>query len=459
MLSLLEIAERSQKGPIVEEKAWDMGLFHKMNELTLKYELVYPDDGSFFNTDDGIVDRAFQATIDFLVEEGVYCVPNNRVIKLSREEVLEAVREAPGQIIVRAGRDQRVLTQKRIEGRERLNQCPGHHAPWSEELAPLVVKNFAQIPSGDYIEGFNFTTVDGREIFGVPLEAYAARRQVAWMREGVRKAGRPGMAIAYYPISTHAAVLTAPIDPACGLRPTDGVLLSVLPTVKVEQDMLTAAIVYEDYGCFKRNGGGTGLVGGFAGGPEGAIIEGLAKAIAGWLVYRGSFAHAGVQSLRVGTAGRMVALDPKLNWAYSVVCQVLNTRTGIVSFGARAGASGPGTRTHLLEIAFACVQAPINGSNLAHPRQTRARMNAAQTPLEAEWMMEVADATQRAGLTRETAQPVMEAIAAQLEGRAPEDGLPIQECYDLVHHRPSPNYERIYQETREKLASLGLCFD
>ena len=74
-------------------------------------------------------------------------------------------------------------------------------------------------------------------------------------------------------------------------------------------------------------------------------------------------------------------------------------------------------------------------------------------------MMEVADATQRAGLTRETAQPVMQAIAARLEGRAPEDGLPIQECYDLVHHRPSPNYERIYQETREELASLGLCYD
>ena len=38
MLSLLEIAERSQRGPKVEEKAWDMGLFRKMGELVGKYE-------------------------------------------------------------------------------------------------------------------------------------------------------------------------------------------------------------------------------------------------------------------------------------------------------------------------------------------------------------------------------------------------------------------------------------
>jgi methylamine--corrinoid protein Co-methyltransferase len=456
MLSLLEIAERSQKGRIVGEKEWDLGLFAKMKELTQKYAIAYPNDGSFFNVDDRLVDRAFEAALDFLEEIGVYCITTNRVIEFTRREVLDAVREAPNQIIVGTGRDQRVITQKKVEGHQRLNHCAGLHAPWSEELAPLVVKNFAQISSGDYLEGFNFSFVDGREIFGMPMEAYAARRQVAWLREGIRKAGRPGMAIAYYPINTRAAVLTAPIDPESGLRPTDGILLTMLPGVKMEHDVLTAAIVYEDYGCFKVNGGGWGLIGGFAGGAEGAIIEGLVQAVAGWLIYRDSLVAGGVSHLGLTTAGRMIMQQPKLNWASSVVRQVLATNTGIICFGGTPSVSGPGHKSHLLELAFSAIQSAINGCNLYFPRQGKARMNASQTPLEAEWMMEVADATIKAGLTRGTAQPVLEAIVARLEGWEPEEGLQIQECYDLVHHKPSLEYERIYKETKEELISLGL---
>ena len=53
----------------------------------------------------------------------------------------------------------------------------------------------------DFIEGFNFTHIEGREIMGPPMEVYASRRQMNWMREGVRKAGRPGLAVVYYPIN------------------------------------------------------------------------------------------------------------------------------------------------------------------------------------------------------------------------------------------------------------------
>jgi len=45
-----------------------------------------------------------------------------------------------------------------------------------------------------------------------------------------------------------------------------------------------------------------------------------------------------------------------------------------------------------------------------------------------------------------------------LEGRQPEPGMSIQECYDLVNHKPKPEYERIYLGVKERLASLGLLF-
>jgi hypothetical protein len=459
MPSLLDIAERAQKGPKVEERAWDMALFHRMTALAKKYDLQYPGGDCFVNLDDAVPPRAFEAAVEFLATAGVYCVSTGRVIPFTEAEVRTAAREAPTQVIVGEGRDQRVITQKKVEGHELPNHCPGHHAPWSEELAPLVVKNFAQIPSADYLEGFNFAAVDGREIFGMPLEAYAARREVAWLREGIRKAGRPGMAIAYYPINTRAAVMLAPMDPVSGLRRTDGILLSVLPDVKVETDLLTAAIVYEDYGCFKANGGGQGLVGGFCGGTEGAIIESISKSLVGWLVYHDSFVSSnGVGSARQSTAPTIVTREPNLLWGSSVVYQAVNRCSNIICFAESSAACGPGTRSGLVETAMRAIVAAVNGANLYNTRQYRARMNASQNPLMPEWAFEVAEAIIRGKITRAQADEILRKLHARIAGQPVEQGVDhIRECYDLVNHRPSPDYLRIYLTLKEEMAQLGLA--
>ena len=457
MLSLLEIAERTQKGPKVEEKQWDLGLFAKMSQLVKKYEITLPKEKyhPWFNEDDSLVDRAFQAAVEFLTEKGVYCLSTGRVVQFSEEEVRQAIAEAPNYVLMGEGRDRRVFKQQQIDGQGPLNFCPGHHAPFTEDLASLVVKNFAQIHRTDFIEGFNFPVIDGREIFGLPLEAYAAKREIAWMREGVRKAGRPGLAIVLYPITTRAAALMAPIDPVSGLRPTDGILLSILPDVKIEHDLLTAAIAYEDYGCFRLSGS-FALAGGFCGGVEGALIEGIVKPLAAMMCYHDWISYTGVEHVQTLSAMK-IPLQP-LNFARSVVNQVLNTKTNTVCMAWIIPTSGPCTENSLLEIAIRCIEAPINGANLYAPRHSRARINAGQTPVEAEWMLEISDAAVRSGLTRENSSEILWKIAEKLEGRQPEAGQTIQECYDLVKHEPSPEYREIYLKVKEDLTSLGLDF-
>jgi methylamine--corrinoid protein Co-methyltransferase len=460
MLSLLDIAERSQQGPRMDERAWDMGLFRTMGALAKKYDIQFPSEHPFVNLDDTLPPRAFEAAVEFLATAGVYCVSTGRVILFTEAEIRQAAREAPTRVIVGEGRDQRVITQKKVEGTEPLNHCPGHHAPWSEELAPLVVKNFAQIPSGDYLEGFNFAVVDGREIFGMPMEAYAARREVAWLREGIRKAGRPGMAIAYYPINTRAAVLLAPIDPISGLRRTDGILLGVLPDVKVEHDLLTAAIVYEDYGSFRVNGGGVAYIGGFCGGTEGAIIEAIAKSLAGVLVYHDSFGATGLNSTRGPTASTIVSRDPTVLWGSSVVFQALNRCSDLICLNTIGCASGPGTRSILIEAAMRAIEGAVNGANLYIARQYRARMNAAKDPLKSEWAFEVAHATIRAKIARGQANEILRKLYSLIQGQPVERGVEhIHECYDLVNHRPSPAYLRIYLTLKEEVAQLGVLMN
>jgi methylamine--corrinoid protein Co-methyltransferase len=453
MISLLDIAERTQTGEKVEDKAWDMGLFQTTSELVKKYQIEFPGVHCFINMDDKLAERAFEAAIDCLEKLGIYCITTKRRVRLTREEILTGIQEAPTEILMGEGRDRRVWKQRKIEEKEKLNVCPGHHSPYTEELAPMVVKNFAQIPRTDFIEGFNFSQVDGREIIGAPMEVYASRRQMGWMREGIRKAGRPGLAIVYYPINTRAEDLICVMDPDYGLRRTDGILLSLLPDLKMEQDMLSAAIVYEEYGSFKLSGS-FALAGGFCGGIEGAIVEGIAKPIAAMIAYRDYIHYTGVEHIHTLNARQI--LVPGVNWARSVVNQALNRFTHTICMRWIIPTSGPGTELNLLEIAMQSIEAPINGMNLYAPRHCRTTTNHGQTPLEAEWMIEVSDAVIEQGIDRKSTNELLSRLAERLKGEKPQEGYSITECYDLIHHKPMPDYEKIYINVKEQLRKMGL---
>jgi hypothetical protein len=453
MISLLDIAERIQTGKKIEEKAWDMNLFQTISELVKKYHIEFPGERSFINMDDELVERAFEAAIDCLEKLGIYCITTRRHLKLTRKEILTAINEAPAEILMGEGRDRRVWKQRKIEGKEKLNVCPGHHTPYTEDLAPMVVKNFAQIPRTDFIEGFNFTQVDGREIIGTPMEVYASRRQMGWMREGIRKAGRPGLAVVYYPINTRAEDLICVMDPDYGLRRTDGILLSLLPDLKMEQDMLSAAIVYEEYGSFKLSGS-FALAGGFCGGIEGAIVEGIAKPIAAMIAYRDYIHYTGVEHIHMLNARQI--LVPGINWARSVVNQALNRFSHTICMRWIIPTSGSGTELNLLEIAMQSIEAPINGMNLYAPRHCRTTTNHGQTPLEAEWMIEISDAVIEQGIDKKSANELLIRLAERLKGEKPQEGYSITECYDLVYHKPNSDYEKKYIDVKKQLREMGL---
>lgn len=394
-----------------------------------------------------------------MVETGVYCLSTGRVIQFTEQELLSTIKAMPKEVIIGEGKDTRVLKQRRIEEREALNHCPGHHAPFTEDVAPMVIKNMAEIPTADYLEGVNFPVVDGREIFGLPMEVYAAKREATMMREGVTKAGRPGLAIAYYPINTRAPVMIAPMDREVGLRPCDGVLLSVLPDIKVEQDYVTTAIAWEEYGGFKLNGNGHGFVGGFSGGLGGALIEAIVVTLTGWIIYRDIACWGAVQSSTVFASSGEIPVNMSHVWATSVWSQALHRHTNYILFIGAGGTCGPGCENQLLEVAFRAVTIPINGANVHITRQFRARMNASISPLDAEWAYEVATAVMKSGLTRESAGDLVLKIGDMLKGRVSEAPYhDIREFYDMVHHKPLPAFEKAYLKVKEEVAKLGLDF-
>jgi len=447
-----------RRGPKMAIKDWDIALFKRISELTKRHDIRCPTEAeTWINTDDSLADSAWEAALELVIEAGCLCLDNERVIRFTEEEVQEAVRAMQSQVVMGEGKDARVWRQHKVEGREPMNVAPGHHAPFTEDLADIVVQNFASIPRLDFLEGFNLPAIDGYEVYGAPLEAYASKRQVAWLREGIRKAGRPGAAIVYYPISTAASSFLATIDDVAGLRPTDGVLLSVLPDVKVQYDLITAALVLQSHGYFGISGS-FGIVGGFAGGPEGAIVESLAKTIVAWLVYRDNLYYNGVEHLS-HISGVKRSIFPT-SFARSVVYQATIRNSKAIPMHWPIPVSELCTESHLEELLLRSVEATVNGANLYTPRVSRSRMNGGQTPADVELMIEASDATLRTGVKREEVYPMFKSIIVKLStNTTPEPGKLITECYDLQRHRPSVEYRGLIDRVRREFADCGLLWE
>jgi hypothetical protein len=94
--------------------------------------------------------------------------------------------------------------------------------------------------------------------------------------------------------------------------------------------------------------------------------------------------------------------------------------------------------------------------NLYAPRHCRTTTNHGQTPLEAEWTIEVSDAVIEQKFDRKGADKLLEEIAKRLEDQKPVDGFDITECYDLIHHGPLPAYQNVYSTVKKQLMDMGL---
>jgi len=455
MISLVEIADRMRSGPKMAAKEWDMALFRKMSELVKEHGIECPSEPSeWMNTDDNLADAAWEAAVEFVVDVGCLCLDRERVVRFTEEEVRESIGLMQREVSMGEGDDARIWKQHEIEGSEPMNVAPGHHAPFTEDLAASVVRNFAMIPRLDFLEGFNFPKIDGYDIYGIPLEAYASKRQVTWLREGIREAGRPGAAIVNYPISTAASSFLATIDSEKGLRPTDGVLLSVLPDVKVQYDLITTALVLQTYGYFGISGS-FGIAGGFAGGPEGAIVESLVKTIIAWMVYRDNLYYNGVEHFAHVSGGKRIMAP--IHFARSVVYQATIRNSDGIPMHWPIPVSELCTESHLEELVLRSIEATVNGANLYVPRVSRSRMNGGQTPADAEIMIEASDAALKTGIKRDDVYPMFKPVIEKLiENPTPEPGKLITECYDLQRHRPSPEYQGLIDKVKKEFQDCGL---
>jgi methylamine--corrinoid protein Co-methyltransferase len=277
MLDFFEIIRRSLNGPYYSEQDFDMKVFvPKLRQVVKKYGLHW-DGKTPIPNDDQLADDVFQAALELCVDTGTYCTDTSRVIRFTIEELLEALRDAPSQPFFGEGRDRKAMLARKPESSD-PPYCyvgAGGATCSSEDVFVRLVEGYCRNPLSDSITCPTLTKINGMDIeTGSPLELLACIRAVELGRVALRRAQRPGLPI----MNSIATAVTDTAKIAAsefGLRDSDCWVIGFSAEFKVKfERMNEVAYILSRGGQLLGEAGP--ILGGYAGGPEGVAVVGVA---------------------------------------------------------------------------------------------------------------------------------------------------------------------------------------
>jgi len=465
--SIWEVLDRAcNTGQLTAAKDFDMKIFSVASRLSKEHGIRY-DPETPVSSDDGLADDAWEAGFELFREVGSYCMNSSRVIKFEESEMRDGLREVRGEAVIGEGAERRTLTLRGVEDKRPPSIVCGGVIESDFPEGENFVKLYQSIAQEPVIDGFYvgppLHTSEGRLVrSGTPLEAHLGRSMVSWVREAVRRAGRPGMH--FISACTPAIANVAAADPADGLRRTDGIVSTIMPELKTDYENLNKVTFSHDYGCVKHVYNG-GMIGGWAGGPEGALIVSLASAIMAVMVYKvgiGSSYNA-LGYLRASTPNYSAFVTRPCLWGSSIGSQAISRNTKIINTAVAMTNAGPGTEMQFQEITAALsASIPCGREGLSQGVRRFKVRPLLGSGLENRFWGEVGHAM--AGVKRDFANSLAKEMLARYENKITKDsdggplGHTFDEIYDLNTLAPRKNFLEVYEKVKKELEDLGLEF-
>jgi len=285
MVSFPEILERATRGPIMSPKDFDMKVFiPKVREVVENYKIRY-DPGTPCPADDDLADRIYQAALDLYADVGTYVIDTERVIQFSREEIEDAVYEAPREAYFGEGPERCVFKGRKPDDSEIPHCHVGSGTDTTEDVALKMVEAYGRISKAKTVSIPSVTSLGSlKSSAGSPVEALAGISMMRTGREGLRRAGRPGMGIINHMSSCAQGVSTiAASNPQFGARQSDGWLIAPHAELKIDYSSLNQVAYLTSWGANLGQEAGP-IMGGHAGGPEGTAVVTTAYCFHGILV-------------------------------------------------------------------------------------------------------------------------------------------------------------------------------
>jgi methylamine--corrinoid protein Co-methyltransferase len=454
ILNYLDILDRAKEGPYITEENWDLEKVAMTTmQLVEKYKLTW-DPEQIVTDDPGLADAIFEAGLELATTIGAYSRTTERIIEFSRDELEEGMRRLPQTITMGEGKDARTLFARQImDERPPLVWAGNPGAPHPEELFLPTVLSWAQEPIVDLITCGTLAEVDGREVRTAdPIEIVATRRELLYMRQALKRVGRPGMGMLAAQSSVSELGDLAAAHPDY-LRPCDSHLVPMLNELKMDHRNIARAVNSLEYGM--RNAAlYCVIVGGLGGDAPGSAVVNVASFILGNLTCAADYQLLHPIHMRhVATSTRSVM------WVESIVQQAFIRNAPCVIVTDIYPKSGAMTRELLYETAANAIAVTVSGGHLEGCGSADGLLPHA-TGLECRLMGEVGHAAARQGLGLKEANAIILKLVDKYEHvfdlEEGNPGVRFDQAYDLTTLRPVPEWRQMYDDVKEELRQMGL---
>ncbi|MCZ7567319.1 MAG: monomethylamine:corrinoid methyltransferase [Ardenticatenaceae bacterium] len=454
---LLDVLDRAENGPIVEEQMHDMMTIPGvMAQLRQEHDVTMNHlEGAIIPSDDTLADRVWEAGLKMAEELGFLCLSTSRRMLFTRDEILTALQFAPTEITVGEGLDRATERKRTVEDtRPIFIKGGGVGTPLPEDVYLQVHQSYAQEPLVDAMINCTLESVYGREGRSrSPWEVLLGWQEFELSKAAARRAGRPGLGLGCVENSvSEIAELSA--TSWGGFSPNDWHHVAVISEFKTDYFLLTKvahliqtqSIIHSFYNT---------IYGGTVGGKEAMAIAIVGGCILMQMVYMTSTHSVSPTHPFYGND-----TTPEILQAISVAQQALARNSRLLTDVVITPVGGPGTRTLLYEVAATAMMATASGAcALIGPRSAVGTEPGYVSGLEARFGAEVAHAT--AGMSRKDAN----AIAMRLVEKFKPDldkrpiGKHFCEVYDVERVQPKPEWLALYEDVKQELRDMGLPLD
>lgn len=452
---LWEILQRSNTGPHIEEKEFLPKLFTPtLKKIIKKYDIRY-DPGCPVPGDADLAHRVWQAGWELFREVGLYNTDSHRIIRVSDEEIKEALYVAKDQYWVGAGKDAVLWKHRDVEDTEAPFCIMSPDIMCNEEYHYSMCLAYLKEP---LLDGFCAPILEesmGQLISsGGPTEISGCIQHIYNLRLAAKQLGRPGTFLVAVGTAEHDSGQIAVSDNEWGVRTTDSRLVGSLTEFKTADTLLNRAVHYAQFGCYTGHLTGP-IYGGWCGGSEGIAVTLVAYSLMGLVVHGAMYSQHFPFHLHWGSN-----TTRELLWPIAVAGQALAKNSKLLHTSNGFANAGPMTEMLFYETACHAMVSTVTGWHLWEMASARNKYRNRATPLEARLGMEVGHAVARQGMTLEQANDLALKLLQKYEPMAADAplGKEYQECYDVATALPTPEHYDMYRRVKEELAEMGIAF-
>ncbi len=402
LIKLVEMLQRAKDGPACTVKEWEGKIIlQTVKKYLEKYDLNHTFNREEpVNQDLTLADRFFEAGLELAAEIGLLCIDTETVIKVSKDEILKAIEDAPDHLLLGEGTDQTILRTRHPED-EKKPVFAATLGSVSEDLYLPLVEGILKSKKVRILVGPTIDTVFGSPVYGgTPFETIVGLRENQLRKEAQWRAGRVGMpnvGIASSPTEYGQlggfAGLTQKSNPALApvLHPSE---------LKISYAGFHKAAVVMGYNGFIYSGCPS-MIGGYSGGAEGAALANIATDLLQFPVVQADVANSSLFDIRLDSVCGHHGL-----WAMSIACQAMARNTHVLIWKVINKSFGPCTEEILYANAAGLINAAVSGMSWTiGVRSAGGRYVDYVTPLEAWFCAQLFEDS--AGLSLEKANDIV----------------------------------------------------